>query len=304
MKKVLIAGGSGLVGSRLSQMLQEKGYEVSWLSRSSQRNIPYKVFQWDVRAQQIDKKALEDIDFVINLAGAGIADKPWTEQRKKLIIDSRVDSTELLLKTIREVKPTLNAYLASAAIGYYGDRGNELLKESDPPGKDGFLVESTLLWEKAIQSVKNAGYRTVAFRISIVLSTHGGALPKMAMPASFLLGTYFGDGQQWYSWIHIDDLCRMFIWAMENENLDGFYNAASPNPYTSEAFSAAIGKAKNRPTLNLPAPEFALRLFLGEMADTVLSSAKVSPEKIIRTGFEFQFPELVPALRDLFQRRV
>ena len=304
MRKVLIAGGSGLVGSRLSQLLFEKGYDIAWLSRNTQKNVPYEVYHWDVVRKEIDSAAFNKVDVIINLAGAGIADKSWTKERKQLIIDSRVNSTQLLADTIQMLEEKPKAYLASAAIGYYGDRGNDLVKEDDSPGKEGFLAESTVLWEKAIDEVRATEIRTVTFRIGIVMSTHGGALPKMAMPANFFVGTYFGDGQQWYSWIHIDDLCRMFIWAIENEQIAGIYNAVAPNPQTNKSFTTIIGKAKGRPTLNLPAPSFALRTVLGEMADTILGSTKVSAQKIIKAGFEFKFPDLEMALKDLFDRRI
>lgn len=304
MKKVLIAGGSGLIGSRLSQLLSDSGYEVRWLSRSEQNNVPYPTFQWNVKDGTMDEMALDGVSYVINLAGAGIADKPWTTERKKLIIDSRVMSTELLLKQIQQLENPPKAYISSAAIGYYGDRDDEMLSESAQPGTEGFLAESTLKWEAAIEKVRQSGIRTVALRIGLVLSTLGGALPKLALPTQFFLGPYFGNGKQWYSWIHIDDICRMFIHAMEQDALEGFYNGVAPNPERNKTFTELIGKAKGRSLLMVPGPEFVLRLVLGEMADTVFGSARVSSEKIEATGFTFLYPELVAALKDLFQRKV
>ena len=304
MDKVLIAGGSGLIGSRLSLLLKDLGKEVIWLSRKANENGPYRTYKWDVIKGEVDPEAFDGVDYVVNLAGAGIADKPWSPVRKKLIIDSRVLSTTLLLEQIKQMDHPPRAYLSSAAIGYYGDRGEELLRESSAPGKSGFLVESTVEWETAIQEVQQSGIRTVAFRIGLVLSMKGGALPKLTLPANFFLGPYFGDGNQWYSWIHIDDICKMFIYAMEKESLSGIYNGVAPNPERNKKLTQAIGKAMGRFLLMMPAPVFALRLVLGELADTILGSARVSSEKIEQTGFNFNHPTLDKALQDIFDRKV
>lgn len=303
MASVLIAGGSGLVGQRLSALLTQKGYDVAILSRSAQSESPYRVFQWDVAKGQIDKAAIQFADYVINLAGAGIADKPWTASRKQLIIDSRVQSTTLLLEAFEKNNKRPKAFLSSAAMGYYGDRGNELLDEDAAPG-EGFLAESCVAWEKAIREVAASGIRTVYYRIGIVLSTQGGAFEKMKMPFNFLMGTYFGDGQQWYSWIHIDDLCNMFIAGIEHENMQGVYNAAAPTPERNKAFTKILGDTLGKPFLLIPAPAFALRLALGEMADTILSSTRLSSVGIEKAGFNFQFPELETVLKDLLNRKV
>ena len=240
---------------------------------------------------------------MVNLAGAGIADKPWTNARKRLIIDSRVDSTQLLLSAFKRLRHFPKAYLSSAAIGYYGDRGNEWLDESAAPGH-GFLPESCIAWEEAIGEVAQAGVRTVAVRVGIVLSTRGGAMEKMLLPFQLRLGAYSGDGSQWYSWIHIDDLCRMFIKAMEDEDMQGAYNGVAPHPVTNKELAVAMKNALGKPALTLPAPALALRLAMGEMADVVLSSARVRSEKIEATGFEYAFPTLSEALPDLLRRRV
>jgi uncharacterized protein (TIGR01777 family) len=303
MKNVLIAGGTGLVGTRLSQLLTEQGYQVAILSRRAQPNLPYRVFQWDVVNGQIDPEAVRFADYVINLAGAGIADKPWTDDRKKLIIDSRVDSTRLLLRAFQEHDAKPEAYLSSAAIGYYGDRADELLTEDAAPG-DGFLSESCQAWEGAIQEVADAGIRTVSFRVGIVMSTQGGALEKMVIPFHFFLGTYFGDGQQWYSWVHIDDISRMFIAGIENPEMQGTYNGVAPNPERNKPLTRLLGQARGWPFLLVPAPAFILRLVLGEMADTILGSSRVSADKITAAGFQFLYPDLGEALRDLLQRKI
>ena len=211
MKKILIAGGTGLLGTRLSFLLQEKGYQVLHLSRQQNLDATFPAYKWDLKEKYIDPSAMNQADVIINLAGAGVADARWTDARKKLIIDSRVDSASLLKSYISSGKTPAKTYLSASAIGYYGDRGNQLLKETDPPGDEGFLPKSVVAWENAINEVAGTGIRTVAFRIGIVLSTKGGALEKMLIPFNFFNGTYFGDGSMYYSWIHIDDMARMFI---------------------------------------------------------------------------------------------
>lgn len=303
MSTVLVAGGSGLIGSRLSQLLLDKGYEVLHLSRRPRPGGPFPVYQWDPALQTIDDEAVRRADYVINLAGAGIADKPWTNARKRLIVDSRVDSARLLLRTFERLGHRPGAYVSSAAIGYYGDRGDEWLDENSEPG-GGFLPESCIAWENAIGALAKTGIRTVGIRAGIVLSTRGGAMGKMLLPFRFGGGAYFGDGSQWYSWIHIDDLCRMFISAIEDGSMQGFYNGVAPNPVSNKKLTEALKGALGKPALIVPAPAAILRLAMGEMADVVLHSTRASSKKIEAAGFEFLFPTLEKALPDLLERRV
>lgn len=304
MATVLIGGGTGLIGTRLSEILEEHGYTVEHLSRSENPDARFPAYAWDTVNGTIDEAAVARADYVINLAGAGIADKPWTDARKRIIIESRTKSTRLLLDTFRKLDKEPKAYLSSAAIGIYGDRGDEVMTEDSEPGKSGFLAESCKAWEQAIREVAATSTRTVALRIGVVLSTKGGALEKMLIPLKLRTATYFGDGSQWFSWIHIDDVCQMFLYALENENLEGFYNAVAPNPKTNKQFTEVLADAYGKSVVTVPAPAFALRLGMGEMADTVLGSTKVSAQKIQDVGFEFKFPELKPALQDLLERRV
>lgn len=301
--KVLIAGGTGLVGSRLSHFLTQKGYEVSLLSRSAHSKLPYKIFQWDVKNKTIDQKAIEWADYIINLAGAGIADQLWTKSRKKLIIDSRVDSTLLLKTAIEKAKNKPKAYISASANGYYGDRGEQVMFENSTPGKKGFLAKSVVAWEKAIDQVAQTGVRTAGLRIGIVLSTKGGAMEKMLLSFKVKVGTYFGDGSQWYSWIHVDDLCRMFIFAMENEQISGYYNAVAPNPVTNKELTQKLSEALGGSNLVVPAPSFVLKMGMGEMSSVVLNSTKVSVEKIQKAGFKFEFNEVLAAIRDLLENK-
>ncbi|MBK6948035.1 MAG: TIGR01777 family protein [Haliscomenobacter sp.] len=303
METILIAGGTGLIGKRLSAFLEEEGYSVRHLSRHENLQARFPAYRWDPETGVMDPKALEGVSYVINLAGAGIADKPWTEGRKRMITSSRVRSTLLLRDALLKTAQRPKAYLSGAAIGYYGNRGEEWLTEESGPGQ-GFLSESCLEWEKAIQEVSALGIRTVAFRIGIVLSSKGGALPKLNLPVRFRLAPYFGNGKQWYSWIHIDDLCRMFAFALKKESCTGVFNAIGPEPERNKSFMEKLAAVCGKKALVFPVPGILLWLGMGEMADTVLYSARVRAGKILLQGFEYLHPDLGEALKDLSAAKV
>ena len=298
MKNILIAGGTGLVGTHLSQLLRGQGYNVTHLSRHADPNAEFPTFAWQPDKGTYDKKAFENVDAIINLAGAGIVDKRWTAERKRIIIESRTLSNTLIATFLQKEKHTIKAYISASAIGFYADRGAALMTETDVAGR-GFLAESTVAWENAIDEVRKTGVRTVALRIGIVLSTEGGALPQMLIPFHLRSGVYFGSGEQYLSWIHIDDLCNMFQYALEHEKMSGIFNAVAPNPVTNFAFTKAISEAKGGGYLLLPAPAFTMRIAMGEMADTVLGSTKVSSQKIENQGFKFKYTQAVDALKSL-----
>ena len=300
MGHILVAGGTGLVGTRLVQLLRKKGYEVALLSRKASNSKETTTYRWDTTSGEIDLAAVQNADAVINLAGAGIADSWWTPQRKRLIIESRTHSTGLLLQALQTSPNPVKTYLSASAIGYYGDAGDTWLEETDPAG-EGFLAESTQAWEAAFHEAEKLDIRSAALRIGIVLTPKGGALSKMLLPFRARMGSYFGNGRQWYSWIHIDDLCNLFIHALEDPKAQGIYNAVAPNPVTNKELVKAIGGVLGGPYLYAPVPEFVLRGAMGEMADVILSSSRVSAKKVAETGFEFQFPELKPALEDLLK---
>lgn len=306
MATVLIGGGTGLVGSHLSHLLKSNGFTVRHLSRTQNLSAEFPAYAWDVKKMTIDPAAFEGVDYLINLAGAGIADQRWTAARKKLIVDSRVDSTLLLLKGAEAYGKPIKAFVSASAVGYYGDRGETLLSENDPAGPDeDFLAYSVKQWEQAIEVFgTTSDIRTVGIRVGVVLSTKGGALPKMTLPMKLGVASYFGDGKAWYSWIHIGDLARLFITALENESMHGFYNGVSPNPTRNKGLALALKEAMNATALAIPAPTFGLRLAMGEMADVVLDSTRVSSKKIEKTGFTFEYPTLVPALKDVIEREI
>ncbi len=301
MKKILIAGGTGLIGSHLSRLLKNRGYDVTHLSRRANPNAEFPAYAWQPEAGAYDQKAFDEADAVINLAGAGIADKLWSKKRKREIIDSRTSSNALIANYLRQKKHKIQAYISASAIGFYDDRGDDIMTETTTAGK-GFLAESTVAWERAIAEVAATGVRTVALRTGVVLSPEGGALQKMLLPFMVRTGVYFGNGRQWVSWIHRDDLCNMFLWALENPQISGTFNAVAPTPLSNYALTAAISTAKGGGYLLIPSPAFALRLAMGEMADVVLGSTRVSSQKVESQGFKFRFPEAIGALRDLFSK--
>lgn len=296
MPTVLIAGGTGLIGSRLTELLRLRTYTVRLLSRSPKGE---EQFAWDPAKGTIDDAALTGVDYVINLAGAGIADQRWTEERKREIIDSRVQSTRLLRDSFERLQIRPKAYLSASAIGYYGNSGERRMREIDQPVEESFMVQCCRTWEEVADEVAALGIRTVKFRIGVVLAKEGGALLEFIKPMRFGIGAYFADGRAWYSWIHRNDLCRAFLWAMENEAISGVYNAVAPLPERNKPLVQATATALDKSVLIVPVPAFGLRLALGEMADVVLNSNLISAEKIQAAGFVFEYPALANALRHI-----
>lgn len=294
---ILIAGGTGFIGKHLSRRLQSDGHTVRHLSRSERPDSPYPTFQWDVKAGTIDDAAFTDVDYVVNLAGAGIVGARWTDARKRVIISSRTESTLLLGETMVRLGLKPKLYLSSSAVGFYGDRGSELMTETSEPG-DGFLSESCVAWENSVHEVEKMGFKTFINRTGIVLHPEEGALEKMLISMNVNVSSYFGDGSQYYSWVHVDDIVGIFVHAIEN-NLTGIHNGVAPNPETNKTLAEALGPAMGKTALVVPAPSFAMKLAMGEMSHTVLDSCKCSAEKITKAGYTFAHPELEGALKDL-----
>ncbi|MGE0589558.1 MAG: TIGR01777 family oxidoreductase [Cyclobacteriaceae bacterium] len=300
-KNILITGGSGLVGTRLTEMLLQKGYQVSHLSRTAGEDGPIKVFQWDVEKGIVDPKAFESIHAIIHLAGAGIADRPWSEKRKREILESRTHSTALLEKSLKDIPNKVEAFISASAIGYYGYAGSDhVFREEDQPASD-FLANVVREWEHAVDRISSSNIRVAKLRIGILLSEKGGALVELARPVRLFVGSSLGSGEQYVSWIHIDDVCAMFIHALEN-NLNGVYNAVAPEPVTNKELTKAIARTLGRPLWLPNVPAFILKMVLGEMVDLVINGSKVSPAKIERTGFQYRFPDLNEALKDLLKK--
>lgn len=298
MPTTLLAGGSGLIGQRLAELLRAAGHQVRLLTRHPKGP---EQFGWDVEKGTMDEAALSGVDYVVNLAGAGIADKRWTAARKREIIDSRVQSARLLRTAFERTGLRPKAYLSASAIGYYGNSGERRMSEVDTPVDDSFMVQCCRAWEQAADEVAALGIRTVKFRIGVVLAKEGGALLEFIKPLRFGLGTYFADGQAWYSWIHRDDLCRAFLWAIQNESVAGVFNAVAPQPERLKPLVQATAQAMGKNALIVPVPAFALRLALGEMSVVVLNSNLVAGDKLREAGFSFQYPKLEAALGEIFR---
>jgi uncharacterized protein (TIGR01777 family) len=303
MKRILITGGTGLVGSKLSQLLLAQGHEVAHLSRgkSSYGNSDIKIFKWNISKQIIDPAAIQFADVIIHLAGAGVVEKSWSPQRKVEILNSRVLSTRLLLNTLSSQNHHVESFISASAIGIYGaDKGLELLNEDSSKGTD-FLADVVLKWENEVEKIAQLGIRTSIIRIGIVLSLNGGALPQMMNPIKWWVGSPLGTGDQIVSWIHIDDLCRIILFAFENEKIHGVYNAVSPNAVANTELMQTIARKLHKPLFMPNVPAFVLRFMLGEMAEVVLGGLNVSPSKILNEGFKFKYPYLSLALKNLLK---
>jgi uncharacterized protein len=295
-KKILITGASGLIGKRLTDLLLKKGYQVSHLSRSSKSGrVPS--FVWDVDKGEMDSKALEGVDAIIHLAGAGVADKRWSKSRKEEILMSRVKSTELLHNTLLATPNTVKAIVSASAIGYYGFQSDEELTEESKQGSD-FLAKVTNQWEAEADKLTSLKIRVVKLRIGIVLSEKGGALVEMAKPIRWGVGSPLGTGDQYISWIHLDDLCEMFIHAIDTDQMNGAFNAVTGNWVTNEEMTKAIAHEMKRPLWLPNVPTFVLKIVVGEMAAIVLGGSKVSANKIKNTGFKFKYDKLEAALEN------
>lgn len=311
MAKVIITGGTGLIGKVLSALLVGKGYQVIILSRKAflkdrkkSPNIDYA--QWDIEKQTIDTSAIRNADYIINLAGAGVADKRWTERRKKEILESRIKASELLIRTLKENPNKIKAVINSSAIGWYGSDpivpNPKPFIETEPSAAD-FLGETCRVWEESIDPVKELGIRLVKIRTGIVLSNAGGAFKEFRKPVKFGIAAILGNGKQIISWLHIDDICRIYLFALENESVQGVYNAVAPKPVSNKELTIQIAKIeKGNFSVPLHVPSFLLKMVLGEMSVEVLKSTTVNCEKIRMAGFNFIFPSIESALGDLLKK--
>lgn len=298
--RVIITGGTGLVGTALSTYLVEKGYEVVTLSRSpNQAAAPagVQVVQWDGKTAVNWGHLANGAAAIINLAGASIAGGRWTEERKREIINSRVNAGKAVVEAITQASHKPEFLFQASAVGYYGNGGDQLLTETAPIGSD-FPANVTQAWEPATAAVEAMGVRRVVGRIGVVLSMDGGALPQMALPFRLFAGGPVGTGQQWLSWIHLDDLVRAIHFFMQNPDTSGSYNLAAPEPVRNKAFGKVIGSVLKRPFF-MPAPAFALKLLFGEMSTILLEGQRVSADKLQKAGFTFIYPAVEPALADL-----
>ena len=292
MQQILISGSRGLVGSELSRHLQQAGHQVTPLVRNQSQDGVL----WNPSNGEVDLEGLEQADVVVHLAGESIAEGRWSAEKKRRIVDSRVEGTELLCRSLAKLQSPPKVLISASAIGYYGNRGDEGCDESSSPG-EGFLAETSIAWEEATRPAVECGIRVVNFRIGIVLSPDGGALGKMLLPFRLGLGGKLGPGTQYLSWISLRDLVRAIEFCIQDESLRGPVNGVAPNPATNAEFTRALGTVLRRPTM-LPVPAFALRTIMGEMADQMLlAGACVFPKVLEQAGFKFLDPELIDALK-------
>lgn len=293
-RRILIGGGSGLIGSRLTWLLTQKGYQVRHLGRTAKEGA-IRTFAWDINKQTIDERAFEGVTAVINLAGASINGRRWTEAYKKELVDSRIVSTRLIVDFLNNKPHTVTNFLCGTAVGYYGLTNNTTpFRETDLPATD-FMATLVSDWEHEASKVNDRKIKIACIRTGIVFSSKEGALQEMARPIKLLVGAPLGSGKQVVSWIHLDDICRIFIHILEND-LSGPYNGVAPEPATNEAITKAIAKALHKPLWLPNIPGFVLKIILGEMGEAVLNGSMVSSDKIRSTGFEFEYPNLKDAV--------
>ena len=307
MSNILITGGTGLIGSALTRMLTAQGHHVLILSRtkksSTDTNVTYA--KWNVKAQSIDAEAITNTDYIFHLSGEGIADKRWTAERKKEIKDSRIESSKLLIKGLSQYPNKVKAIVSASAIGWYGDDSRLSKKElfsEDDAADNSFLGETCRLWEESIEPVNQLNLRLVKLRLGIVLSKDGGALAEFMKPISFGVTGVIGSGKQIISWIHIEDLCRLFVYVMRHDTFQGVYNAVAPTPITNKQLTISLAqKMKGRFFVPVHVPAFVIKVMLGELSVEVLKSTSVSSKKVLLEGFDFLYSNIDTALDNLIK---
>jgi uncharacterized protein len=289
--RILVSGGTGFIGQALCPQLAKDGHEVIVWSRQANPEVAEGI----AAIQRLDELSGPDPDAVINLAGASIADGRWTEARKRLLVDSRVETTGKLVEWMRAMPRPPRALISASAVGYYGEQGNRVITESTPPSA-GFTHDLCVQWENEALKAESLGVRVCLVRTGVVLDRDGGALAKMLLPFKMGAGGRLGSGEHYFPWVHRADIAGIYQWLVENEQASGPYNASAPNPVTNAEFTRTLGRVLKRPTL-FPMPEPILRLLFGEMAELLLVSNRMMPTRLLDEGFEFRYPELKSALR-------
>lgn len=302
--RILITGGSGLIGTALAENLLQDGHEVILLSRNpartgSQAPKGAKLEAWDGKTANGWGKLVNQQSVIVNLAGSNLGAGRWTASRKKEILDSRLFAGQAVVQAVEQAVEKPLAVLQSSAVGYYGSQADQLLTEGSPAGSD-FASRVTMEWEKSTAAVEALGVRRAIFRTGVVISTRGGAFPKLLLPFRLFAGGPIGNGKQWFPWIHLADEVAGIRFLIDHTETTGVYNLSAPNPVQNKTLSRAIGKALHRPAL-LPVPPQALQLLFGEMSTILLASQRMMPQRFVEAGMKFQFPEIEPALKDLFR---
>jgi uncharacterized protein (TIGR01777 family) len=299
METVLITGGSGLLGKHLCRKLIEKGYKPTILTRNPDYKSNITNYYWDPDKKEINNEAISSADYIIHLAGVNIGEKRWTKRRKRLIADSRILTGELLFNKIKESDKKPKAFISISGTGYYGSiTSDRIFSETDGYAED-FLGEVCRLWENTANRFEEIGIRTVRIRSAVVLTEGGGVLGRMAIPVRLGIGSAIGSGKQYFPWIHIEDLCNIFIKAIEDTRIKGAYNAAAPDQRINKEFVRTLAKVLKEPFWFPRVPAILMKLLLGEMSVILLTGSRISSEKIKKAGYLFIFPELEDALRNL-----
>jgi uncharacterized protein (TIGR01777 family) len=297
MQRIVITGATGLIGSHLSPLLEEEGYDVVHLTRDRKRGERAKAFLWDPSGSHADSDAFRQGDIIIHLAGANLGSGWWTGKRKEEIISSRVNSAALLFSKTAGAGIIPSAYITASASGYYGAVTTErIFTESDPPAAD-FLGETCRSWEEAAQPFVEKGVRVVKIRTSVVLAPSGSALSKLKMPAAAGLIVRPGPGGQYFPWIHIDDLCAVYLAAIREAEMSGAYNAVAPDHVTLDGVMKEIARQKHLPVFLPHIPVWLMRAVLGEMSVMITTGSRISPERLTNSGFTFRYPDIASALR-------
>jgi len=300
--KVLITGGSGLIGKVLTQFLKDAGHDVAILTRKVNPKLKVKQYQWDPRVHEIDSEALFNVDCIIHLAGANIAEKRWTKKRWEEMYSSRVASAEFLFEKVKEDQIPLKSFISSSAIGWYGADTSEQVFTEEAACADDILGDLSLAWEAAADSFSDIGCSVSKVRTGIVLTHEGGALPKMMKPILFGMGSPIGSGMQYMPWIHMDDLCAIYKQLLEQKLPAGVYNGVSPEHVTNKDLTRLLAKVLQRPLWLPNVPSFVLSLIFGKMAVILLNGSRVSADKLIEKGFQFKYPKTLAALEDVLNK--
>jgi uncharacterized protein (TIGR01777 family) len=300
---VLITGGSGTIGSRLTSVLVSAGFRVTHLSRREGRAGSVRKLVWDPSNGKLDSRVFDGIDYLVHLAGSGIGDKRWSDARKREIISSRVDSAELLLNTVRDNRIPLKAFISASATGYYGSvTRDRIFTEEDPPSGD-FTGTTCMLWEKAAEGFIRSDIRTVMIRTPVVLARGAGALQKLMLPAKLGFVVRTGKGNQYFPWVHIDDLCGIYLKAITDNSMSGAYNAVAPEHIDHDRFIRTMAAVMKRPVFLPRVPEALLRVVMGEASALILTGSRISCEKIMKEGFVFRYKTAADALVDIINGR-
>lgn len=301
--RVIITGGTGMIGRELAKAMKNDGHEVYVLTRNTRRAVVPEgvhVQEWDARTAEGWGSLVTAETAIVNFAGAGLADKRWTEERKEVILNSRIHAGEAVVQAVEQAEEKPRVVVQASAVGYYGPRGDEEVTEASSAGGD-FLADVCKQWEDATAPVEKEGVRRVVTRSGVVLSTFGGAFPRMLQPFKFFVGGPIGGGEQFFPWIHIEDEVKAIQFLIENESASGVYNLTAPNPVNNLELTHTLGRVMKRPTI-IPVPPFALQLLFGEMSTVLLDGQRVMPTNLREAGYEFQYENVEPALRQLLNK--